>query len=283
MLSLKRVSIFETVKLNKIMAKYRKNISDLNFYSDFNGRLLSYIIVGDVYFITSDKGILGVIINDNISKLFHYIPIDNSISILKLLHLLSKYFHPKDYSITLNYKDLNYDDLKNFFSLTITENMMYMHIETSNRLNTPKEDTSLLTRNLIINKEESIRVELQNKIFNNVENRILLTLDEVLDEQISPKFLKNFCYIFERYREPIGYGQILKVDNKYFLVNFGIVAEYRNHGYGFYFLHNLIRECAKADIDNLYLSVNKYNTSAINLYKKIGFKETYNTITLKFN
>jgi ribosomal protein S18 acetylase RimI-like enzyme len=283
MLSLKRANIFQVVKLNKMISKFKKNKAALNFYSDFNDNILGYILVGDVYLIVLDKKVLGSLIVDKGCREIYFFPIDNSLSIIKLLHLLNKNFHPKDYNFTLNYKNLNYDNLKKFFSLTIIENMMYMNMDVSNRLVESKEEPSLLIRNMIINKEENIRVELQNKIFNNVENRILLTLEEVLAEQINPRFLKDFCYIFEKYREPIGYGQILKVDNKFFLVNFGITPEHRNNGYGYFFLNSLLRECAKKGIDNLYLSVNKYNDSAINLYKKIGFNETYNMMTIKFN
>jgi ribosomal protein S18 acetylase RimI-like enzyme len=283
MLSLKRVKLYQILKLNKVISKFKKNKDTLNFHSEFNGNIFSYLVIGDAYLIMEEKKGLGILTIDKWSKIYCFFPIDNTISIFKLFHLLKKNFDYKDYSISLIYHNLNYDSFKTFFDVNLTENMMYMSMKISNRLVENIDDSSLLVRNMLINKEENIRVGLQNKIFNNIENRIELTMEEVLSEQLSPRFLMDFCYIFEKYREPVGYGQIIKFDNKYFLVNFGIISDYRNKGYGFYFLNNILRECAKKGIDILYLSVNKDNESAINLYKKIGFVEIYNLMTIKFN
>lgn len=283
MLGLKRINLLQALKINRILSAFRENKNDLNFYSDFKGGILNYLLKGDVYSIMKDDNLSGFIIADRWQKIIYYIPIDNSISIFRLLHLLVKNFKTEDYSLSLIHKKIDLDNLKRFFSISIIENMMYMHFDNNLKSCSLALNSSLLVRNMIIGKDENIRLELQNKIFNNVENRSILTLDEILTEQINPRFLKDHCYIFEVYREPAGYGQILKFNNKFFLVNFGIISEYRNYGYGYYFLNNILRECSKAGINDLYLSVDKYNENAINLYKKIGFKEMYNLLTIKFN
>lgn len=282
MLSLIRANLFQILKLNRIFTQHNKNKNILNFYSDFKESTLGYILNGDIHFIMKDSLILGIIIIDSCNKLIHFMPIDNSISIFKLLHLLNRNLNVKGYALSLNYKKINTENLKKFFSIKITENMMYMHLKLSVNSYKDYNNSALLARNLIINKEENIRVVLQNKIFDNVENRNLLTLDEVLNEQSNSRFLKDFCFILEEYREPIGYGQILKFSNKYTLVNFGIIPKHRNNGYGYYFLKNIIRECSRANFKDLYLSVNKHNGSAINLYRKIGFEEIYNIMTINF-
>lgn len=281
MLRLKRANIVQILKLNKIIHTSSKNIELLNFYSEFKDNSISYIIQRDAYFIMEDQKYSGALFIDKCDKVIYFIPLDKSISIFQLIHLLNRNFPTKGYKLTLNYKKINTDNLLKYFNVSISENMMYMSIE--NRVKSAQfTDQSLLVRNMLINKEEATRVDLQNKIFSNIANRCPLTLDEVLIEQENSRFLKDFCFILEVYREPVGYGQILKFNSKYFLVNFGIISEYRNKGYGHYFLDSILRECSKAGIKEVSLSVDKYNSNAVNLYSKMGFREIYNMLTITF-
>ena len=77
--------------------------------------------------------------------------------------------------------------------------------------------------------------------------------------------------------------KIVEIENQYFLVNFGIIPEFRNNGYGYKFLNVISVDCAKKGIKHLYLSVNRHNTSAVELYKKDGFIELYNILTINFH
>lgn len=283
MLIVKRATILQFFKIKEIADNLKADSSNFNFYSNFKGSFIKKILEGRVYFIIRNTATIGVIVMEYATNEICYLPYLNSISIFKLLYILNKNFDVSSYKISLNYKKLNIDSLKKYFPIKISENMMFMYRKNDYIVNEVINNSTIIFRSLEIDKEEYIRVELQNRIFDNIRNRSLLTIDEVLLEEMSPRFLKDFCFIIEVNKVAAGYGQIMKINNAFFLVNFGIVPELRNSGYGYYFLNNIIQECEKLGMNNLCLSVDKNNQSAINLYEKGGFKEMYNTVTIDFS
>ena len=283
MQTIKHIGIMEFFKVKKLLVNSRNDELSFNFYSVFKGNLFNEIFMGHVYLLYKGNAATGIIIINHKGSEICYLPIINSISIFKLLHILHIHFSTTSYKLSLNYNKLNIEEIKKYFPIRITDNMMFMYKNNAMNNTTISKDNNLKIRNLVICEEEELRVNLQNKIFNNVKNRNLLTIEEVLIEEKNSRFLKEYCFILEVNEIPIGYGQIVEIENQYFLVNFGIIPEFRNNGYGYKFLNVISQECAKKGIKHLYLSVNRHNTSAVELYKKDGFIEIYNILTINFN
>ena len=59
------------------------------------------------------------------------------------------------------------------------------------------------------------------------------------------------------------------------ILNIGIDADFKRQGYGTGLLNHLIEELKKKDIGEILLEVRAGNKSAIQFYKKQGFKEIY--------
>jgi ribosomal protein S18 acetylase RimI-like enzyme len=235
------------------------------------------------YFVKNDS-IVGLLFINRKRREIIYIPIiRESLSLFRLVYILNNNFTLKGYTLSIKHKKLNLKLYKGYFPVDIFENYKYMYLNTReydyNSLDIP-EDISV--RRMVINKEEPIRVKLQNNIFGNAAGRRELTLIEVFSEERKGNFLKDMCFILDIKGNPGGYGQILIVDEEYYLVNFGVTTEYRNKGYGGYFLSQIINSCNLSGIEHLNLCVDNDNIPAVNLYRKLGFKELYNKFSIRF-
>lgn len=122
------------------------------------------------------------------------------------------------------------------------------------------------------------RVDLQNLIFDN-KYRVPLSVTDVLLEISKKSYIPELSYFMVQENRYIGYGQINKQDDAYFLVNFGIAPDYRGKGYSKAFLQAILCKAKDYGITEVYLDVNQDNTRAIGLYASSGFKEEYTTST----
>lgn len=279
MLEIKNAKLKDIIKLNKV---FNHPYQNMNFYSDFTGSILHHILRKKCYLVFNNKALQGVIfLKDN--KEVNFIPAVKAFSFFKLLYVLQEYFSLNGFKLSIRYKKLNPLSYKKYFNISIKENIKYMYINTYDfrKINDFNDfNDSLSVRQMIINKDESIRVELQNKIFADVHGRKELTLNEVYNEENGLRFLKDLCFILEVSGIPAGYGQILRMDNSFFLVNFGIIPDYQRKGYGYYFLGKIIEQCRLHGIKDLYLTVDAGNFKAISLYKKANFSELYGNVTI---
>ena len=70
----------------------------------------------------------------------------------------------------------------------------------------------------------------------------------------------------------IGFTEYIKEEDRVFLSKLYIDKHYRHKGYG----KLLYEDCVKYTLDNnlnkIYLTVNKHNTSSFEIYKHLGFK-----------
>ena len=83
----------------------------------------------------------------------------------------------------------------------------------------------------------------------------------------------NLCYCLSFNGRTIGYLiSMLAVDTADIL-NIGIDPDYKRQGHGTALLNHLIEELRKRDIGEILLEVRAGNQSAIQFYKKQGFKE----------
>ena len=82
-----------------------------------------------------------------------------------------------------------------------------------------------------------------------------------------------FILIFKN-KDLIGWADVDRYSNKTGLLGIGIKVDYRNKGIGKYLLELIINKSKEYGYERLDLRVRVTNQRAIELYKKIGFKET---------
>lgn len=128
------------------------------------------------------------------------------------------------------------------------------------------------------NEDERKRWHLQNEVFKS-DKRIPLSLKDIIDDEFQSYYIEGAGYFILIKDKYVGYGQLIKHDYKdsALLVNFGIIEEYRNKGYGNLFLKYILSQARSMGFDNIYLRVNPDNMNAIKLYSQAGFK-TYSNI-----
>ncbi|GAA0120706.1 MAG: GNAT family N-acetyltransferase [Clostridium argentinense] len=120
-------------------------------------------------------------------------------------------------------------------------------------------------------EDEDIRCDLQNKIFKTT-SRIEIDIDDIVFEE-DQKYYLNEGSIFIKYGEKfIGYGQLIKENNKISIVNFGVLDEFRNKGYGKILLKHILNVAIDNNFKEIYLKCNSDNTRALRLYKEHNFK-----------
>ncbi len=122
------------------------------------------------------------------------------------------------------------------------------------------------------------RVDIQNKIFHS-KYRIPINATDILLEISKKNYLPKLSFFCIYNGEYIGFGQISKYKKMYFLVNFGLVPEYRQMGLSKPFLHQIINATKREGAETLYLDVSSKNEQAVRLYRGVGFKAYDNTFT----
>ncbi len=122
-----------------------------------------------------------------------------------------------------------------------------------------------------IGEDEQIRCSLQNKIFK-TSSRAEIDIEDITFEE-EQKYYLNEGSIFIKYGEKfIGYGQLIKENDKVSIVNFGILDEFRNRGYSKILLKYLLNLAIDNNLKEIYLKCNSDNIRALKLYKEHNFK-----------
>lgn len=96
--------------------------------------------------------------------------------------------------------------------------------------------------------------------------------NNVLEQEV----LKEECkYIVAKTEEDeiIGFAGILTNLDIVEIMNIVVKKSYRHKGVGQKLLEELIKMAKESGLDTISLEVNSQNEPAINLYKKLGFKE----------
>lgn len=276
------------IRFHDLFALYKMlkdRTQEFGFYSDFKEGMLKYLISRQCYFLIKNGSTVGLLLINTKGREIHYIPLKvKGLSLFRLIYTINTNFNLSGYSLSIKHRSLNPGLYSRYFPVYINENYKFMHINTDDfcykNLN---NDGNLVFRKMVISKEEPLRVKLQNNIFNNSSSgRRELTLLEVYNEESRSSFLKDMCYILEAEGKPSGYGQIIISEGEYYLVNFGVINECRNKGYGRHFLSKIIEDCRDKRIPRLSLCVDNNNLPAVKLYREIGFKESFNNFILRF-
>lgn len=183
-------------------------------------------------------------------------------------------FVKKGYTILLNMNTDKFDyKLNNYIS---NENIYKLN----KKLSINKIDFS--SRNFIRGKDEKLRCDIQNDIFNKWD-RMPLSISDIYSDMAQDYYLNEFSFFATINNISIGYGQIIFNRNMHTIVNFGIVSSFRALGLGRIFLNEIINSAKEKNIKDLYIRVDSDNISAINLYKSIGFKEENKVIIWERN
>lgn len=258
--------------------------SKQRYFSNFNGCIPLNVILGSCFVVESNKKTSGFFIIKKTDNDIFFIPGEsNNISFFKLLYIMHKNFNLTGYAFSLDYRGVRAGECSKYYNVEVVRDIKLMNINTRTIPNIKIDTSSSINiRNMKIKSEENIRVELQNSIFSHVKNRKSLKIQEVLAEEDCSDFIDDMCFIFEVDGCPAGYGQILSTEDEFYLVNFGIIPEYRGRNYGLYFLVQILKKCLDYGIYNLNLTVDNSNIPAVGLYKSVGFEEIHNSITLFF-
>lgn len=282
MILIRKAGIKDIFQLKTL--QHKQDLSRQQYLSNFNGSIPINIILGSCFAVESNNKLAGFLIMKRKDNDLFFIPGNsNGISFFRLMHVLQKNFNLSGYAFSLEYRGVKAGDCSKYYNVEVIRDIKLMSISTHD-ISDIKIDSSdsIGIRNMKIKSDENIRVQLQNSIFSHVKNRKNITVQEVLAEEDCSDFLEDMCFIFEVAGCPAGYGQILLTGEDFYLVNFGIIPEYRGKNYGLYFLIKIIEKCLANGISDLNLTVDNTNLSAINLYKRVGFKEVHNSITLFF-
>lgn len=93
---------------------------------------------------------------------------------------------------------------------------------------------------------------------------------EAVEQQI---LHQDYRYFLIGSDELVGYLGIKPEENTMFLSKLYILKEKRGLGYAKQLLEFLTGLCAECGIQNIYLTVNRYNVNSIQFYEKKGFQK----------
>lgn len=251
-----------------LINKYRLNIisiyNGLNFFKKllYKNKIIMILVdskyVGYVYF--ERFSIDTIFINDlYIKDEFLEIVNLNSIKIFK-----DKVLFYQTFEDDLTKKIL----INNKFTKSETTMLLKYDLNTKIKI---KHDENISFRQFRIDKDEKLRCEIQNDIFN-YNGREPINIRDIMYEEKQDYYRSDRCVFILLDNKEIGYAQIIYNKGMYMLVNFGILEEYRGLGYGEILLEYMINLAYDIKLSQLYIRVNDSNYKALNLYKKIGFK-----------
>lgn len=134
-----------------------------------------------------------------------------------------------------------------------------------------------LNNNLIYEKfehglHEKLRCNIQNAVFDRI-GRIPVTIDDILFEESEEYYLEDYSIFIKSNEDYLGYGQVINSNDRYTLVNIGILPQYRGMGYGSELVKYLINLCKVNKIHDIYIKVDSSNIGAYKLYHKLGFRK----------
>lgn len=142
-----------------------------------------------------------------------------------------------------------------------------------------KDDITI--ENLILNRDEKKRCDIQNDIFKK-DGRTPLDVEDIYFDQCQNYYFQQGCFFIKLKNFVIGYGQIIINNGIPVIVNFGIVDKFRGRGYGRLFLIFLLSKAKENNFKEIFIRVDSSNTIALNLYGTVGFKVKKEICTWKF-
>lgn len=167
------------------------------------------------------------------------------------------------------HNDYNFEILKNI-GFNKKEGTLILYSDSYHNIPLTLKD-GLEFENFRIGIDEKKRCDLQNEIFKN-NTRIPLELDDIYFDEMQSYYFKFGAVFLKKDGKYIGYGQIIVENSMPFIVNFGILKEYRGKGYGKSLITYLFKICNYNNFKEVQIKVKSSNTIALNLYKSLDFK-----------
>lgn len=272
---------FEKLTSNRIkqiqgLMKDEENKRDyrLNFIEFYNkkNKLIQYFYRKNMYLIKYDTNYIGYIWLD--TQGFDY---------TKILD----FFIQREYLTFLNGETLKslgsaiicFETLEDENNIAILEKLEMKRTNTSKLFKLKVSDVIIKERKTValfkqyeLGEDAQLRCDLQNEIFNS-KSRIPLCKEDIILEERQDYFIKELSLFIKVSDKEVGYGQIVYNRGVYTIVNFGLIEEYRNRGFGADLLLLLIQLANLRGIEEIFIRVDPKNTQAMELYKSVGFLE----------
>ena len=121
---------------------------------------------------------------------------------------------------------------------------------------------------VVLKKDEELRCKLQNSIFS-ASTRVPLEIEDIKNDIEQDYYIEDLSLFLKVNDVAIGYGQIIYNRDMYTVVNFGIIKEFRNYGFGKVLLNNLIQKAKNMNINELFIRVEETNYVELKLYNCI--------------
>lgn len=119
---------------------------------------------------------------------------------------------------------------------------------------------------------DKVRCDIQNEAFYE-SSRLPLSVKDIMYEYNKSFFINDMSIFINFNNVPIGYGQILLIDNRYTVANLCVLNNYQGQGYGKALLCYLINLAKAKNLKEVYIKVKSSNIKAYNLYRSLGFKD----------
>ncbi|KEI00399.1 GNAT family N-acetyltransferase [Clostridium botulinum] len=203
----------------------------------------------------------------------------NSMYIIESSKLLDEYSYLID-NIDVSYP-LIYQCQKNKYNFEILSSLGFKKkngiMKMSQQLRKIKDiyiPDDISFKKFIRGRDEPIRCFIQNTVFES-KDRLPLRIEDIYYDEMQEYYCEDASIFMKKGKAYIGYGQIILRERVPFIVNFGILQEHQNKGYGTLFLKYLLNLLYKKDKCFVKINVNPQNYKALTLYKRIGFNENY--------
>ncbi|CAG7840898.1 hypothetical protein CLOHAE12215_02322 [Clostridium haemolyticum] len=209
----------------------------------------------------------------------------NNICKINSMYIIESNILLDEYSYLINNIDVSYPLIyqceKNRYNFEILCHLGFKKkhgmIEMSQELKKLKDlyiPHDICFKKFIRGKDEPIRCFIQNTVFDS-KDRVPLRIEDIYYDEMQEYYCEDSSIFMKKGKSYIGYGQIILRQNIPFIVNFGILPEYQNKGYGMLFLKYLLNLLYKKNKCFVKINVTSENYKALTLYKRMGFNEDY--------
>ncbi|MCY6372547.1 GNAT family N-acetyltransferase [Clostridium ganghwense] len=285
LVTLTKNNINDFNKLNGLKSNFNKlNRDFFKVYHNQNG-FQQFLQKRKVKLLKKNSDYIGYIWSENIRDTIYKIEAINVINDIQSLEIYRLLIN----SIKL-YSKIYYECEKNEYNFTLlkdlgfnkTSGMIEMTLNLDNFI-LPPSHQNITFQKLIKGKDEKLRCSIQNRIFER-EDRIPLDIDDIYYDELQSYYYDDGAIFIKNGNTYIGYGQIIIKESVPYIVNFGLVKEWQNKGYGKLLLSHLLNILHNNSYKIVKIKVDPNNYTAIKLYKYFGFtkeKEIYTWILCK--
>lgn len=127
-------------------------------------------------------------------------------------------------------------------------------------------------RTFVKGRNENLRCTIQNQVFED-EDRSPLRVHDIYFDECQNYYLDFGGIFIYKGSKCAGYGQIILEKEYPYIVNVGVISEFRGLGYGKILMFKLLDLLSENKYNEVRLKVKENNYKALNLYKGLGFKE----------